>query len=130
MTETGAETAIHERLRHLVGFCSLWQYEYMAFWAKAFRVVAAFLVLFVAGEVLTCDLLPSSKCYAAQSQQQDKDQSPVQDNDNCVCCCAHIVVVTPLIFVPHETVAPALPSEDAKQPVFSSVGIEHPPQLS
>jgi hypothetical protein len=103
----------------------------MAFWSKAFRLVATFLVLFIAAEVLTCDLLPNFKCSAAQSQpQQDKDQSPDTDNDNCVCCCAHIVVVTPLIFIPKEIVVSALPEEEAKQPVFSPLRIEHPPQLS
>lgn len=100
----------------------------MEFWSKAFRFTAVFLVLFVAVEVLTCDLLPSSSCYAEQSQQQDKGQPSTVDN--CVCCCAHVMVMQQLIFTPEEMEASALPEESVQQPVSIPIHIDRPPQLS
>jgi hypothetical protein len=99
----------------------------MIFWSKAFRCTAMFLVLFASVEILACDLLPNSDC--AISHLQDKGQ-PQDSGDNCLCCCAHMVVVKPLIFEPHETVIPAYPEESVQQPLDAPSHIDHPPQLS
>jgi hypothetical protein len=99
----------------------------MSFWPKAFRCTAMFLVLFAAVEVLACDYLPNSDCNI--SSQQDQGQ-PQGSCDNCLCCCAHVVVVTPMVFEPRETVVPAPPEETVQQPLFAPSHIDHPPQLS
>jgi hypothetical protein len=99
----------------------------MSFWSKAFRCTAMFLVLFASVEILACDLLPNSDCSI--SHPQDKGQT--QDSgDNCLCCCAHMVVVKPLVFEPHEAIVPAYPEDSVQQPLFAPSHIDHPPQLS
>ena len=86
------------------------------------------LLLFVAVEVLACDFLPSSTCFIS-SHSQDKDQGQ-GSGDDCLCCCAHVVVVKPLVFEPHETVVPASREETVQQPLFTPSHIDHPPRLS
>lgn len=108
--------------------------EEVSFWSKAFRFTAVFLVLFASVEVFACDLLPSSSCYLSltshsQGQQQDQDNDS-GSADNCLCCCAHVVLVQPLVSVPHLTAVYAAPEERAEKPILSSSSIEHPPQLS
>jgi hypothetical protein len=102
----------------------------MAFWSKAFRFTAIFLLLFVAVEVLACQLVPSDDCYiSSHSQNPDKDHQR-GSGDTCLCCCQHIAVTTLLFFRPLETVTPAPPEEAVLVPMFVATYIDHPPRLS
>ena len=97
----------------------------MGFWARTFRFTAIFLVLFTAGEVLTCDY--ASECSVISSH--DKKTLPAADGDGCICC-AHPVLKVQLAFIPVTTVSPVPPEEADPDPISRSSVIEIPPKLS
>jgi hypothetical protein len=100
-------------------------------WLKAFRFSAMFLLLFVAVEVLACDLLPSDDCYISSRLPTTPDKDHGQSSgDTCLCCCQHMAVTIPLLFVPQETVTPTPPEATVEQPLFAPSYIDHPPRLS
>ena len=103
----------------------------MRFWSKAFRCAALSLLLFVAVEVLACDLLPSDDCYISSHLPTTPDKDHGQGSgDTCLCCCQHMAVTIALIFVPQETVTLVPPEEPVNQPLFVPSYIDHPPRLS
>lgn len=99
----------------------------MAFWAKAFRFTAMFLILYIGVDVLTCDV-PSSECSVVSSigKHPPTHQAP----DNCICCCAHPLIVAQLTFVAPAVTVEASTDMLSAQPISRSQDIEHPPQLS
>ena len=101
----------------------------MAFWSKAFRFTAIFLVLFTAVEVFACDLIPSSNCYISNTSPLDKHPPP-DSGDNCMCCCAHLVMTKHIDFTPQFLAIPAPAEESVEQPMLVPSPIDHPPQLS
>ena len=100
--------------------------------SQLFRVTAMFLLLFMAAEVLACDLLQSDGCYiSAKVPNQDKGHNQSQPSgDTCLCCCTHMVTARTFIFHPGTTVTQAPPQEMVRHPLFEPSSIEHPPQLS
>ena len=100
--------------------------------SQLFRFTAMFLLLFMAAEVLACDLLQSDECYiSAKVPSQDKDHNkPQPSGDTCLCCCTHMVTATAFIFDPGSILTAAPPVENILRPRFSPSSIEHPPQLS
>ena len=99
---------------------------------RLFRFMAMFLLLFMAVEVLACDLLQSDECYiSAKVPSQDKNHStPQPSGDTCLCCCTHMVAATAFTFHPRFIITPVPPAENPQRPLFSPSSIEHPPQLS
>ena len=99
----------------------------MAFWAKAFRFTALFLVLYIGVDVLTCEL-PSSDCSILSSigKHPPTNQAP----DNCICCCAHPLIVAQAAFVAPVVTVEASSDVLSVKPISRSQDIEHPPQLS
>lgn len=99
--------------------------------SQLFRFTAMFLLLFMAVEVLACDLLQSDECYiSAKVPTQDKDhKAPQPSGDTCLCCCTHMVTATAFVFQPRSVITPAPPVENTLRPLFSPSSIEHPPQL-
>ena len=103
----------------------------MGFCLKAFRFTAVFLLLFVAAEVLACDLVPSDDCYISSNFPTTPDKDHGQGSgDTCLCCCQHMVATIPQVFEPEKTVAPTPPEVSVQPPPFPPSHIEHPPQLS
>jgi len=118
----------------------------VAFWSKAVRFTAVFLVLFIGVEILTC-YLPGSDCaivLAAEHQTSTitvsgssavglpahRQSLPDKDCDNCICCCGHALVLLQISFVPGHTVGAACREAAILYPVSRPSIIEHPPQLS
>lgn len=102
--------------------------ERMVLWSKLVRCMAFFLVLFVIGEVATCDLVSGSDCSSIQTSQ---DQQPAPSHcDQCLCCCAQLIPALPARVVSVETASWSFPLHQAPRPVMRSMRIEHPPQLS
>jgi hypothetical protein len=97
-------------------------------WSKVFRFTAFFLVLFTAGEVLACDLLPSDDCFVSQSASH-KSQPPTS-GDNCMCCCAHVLIAAPPAAVPSQVVFAFERELPSQHPVLFPLTIDLPPQLS
>jgi len=100
--------------------------------SRLFQLAAMFLLLFMAVEVLACDLLQSDECYiSAKVPSQDRNHNkPQPSGDTCLCCCTHMVTATVFTFHPGSVVTPAPPVENTQRPLFSPSSIEHPPQLS
>lgn len=100
--------------------------------SRLFQFAAMFLLLFMAAEVLACDLLQSDECYiSAKVPSQDRDHNkPQPSGDTCLCCCTHMVTAAAFTFHPGSVVTPAPPVENTLRPLFSPSSIEHPPQLS
>ena len=99
---------------------------------KPFRFTAMFLLLFMAVEVLACDLLQSDECYiSAKVPSHDKDhKAPQPSGDTCLCCCTHMVTARTFVFDPGAIITQAPPAEIPLRLLFSPSSIEHPPQLS
>lgn len=90
-----------------------------------------FLLLFMAVEVLACDLLPSDDCYISSRLPMTPDKNHGQGSgDTCMCCCQNMAVTTALIFAPQEAVTLAPPEELVEQPLFVPSCIDRPPRLS
>jgi len=88
------------------------------------------LLLFVAAQVITCDILHSDDCYASsQVPGHDSNQSQPA-GDSCVCCCSHITVAAAFVFIPRMVILPAPAHMTVKLPAFDPPSVEHPPQLS
>jgi hypothetical protein len=99
-------------------------------WSKAFYCTAMFLLLFMAAEVVACDLLHSDNCYiSSQFPNSDKNSGNASD-DSCLCCCQHVAVTQPLVVEPQEIVVPAPSEEMIQQPSVVPFYIDHPPRLS
>ena len=102
----------------------------MGILSKAFYSTAIFLLLFMAAEVVACDILHSDSCYiSSQSPSPDKDSGGAS-SDNCLCCCQHVAVTQPVAFEPQETIVQAFPEEIIQQPLVVPSYIDHPPRLS
>lgn len=108
----------------------------MGLWTRVFRFTALFLVLFTAGEMVTCEM-PSSECSVVHALEKPSTENPssdkhtpISDNDNCICCCAHLIV-TPTLFLATPTpviiYSAAVPFD---LPSFPAIAIDRPPQLS
>jgi hypothetical protein len=102
--------------------------EQVSLWSKLFRCTALFLVLFTAGEVLACDVLPSDDCSVSHSSS-DKSQGPTS-GDNCMCCCAHVLIVAPPAPVISQVTVAFEHELPSQRPVLFPLTIDHPPQLS
>ena len=100
--------------------------------SKLFQFTAMLLLLFVAVEVLACDLLQSDGCYiSAKIPSQDKDHGhPQPSGDTCLCCCTHMVLAKTFIFHPGPLIASDRPVEITLRPLTLPSSIEHPPQLA
>ncbi len=118
----------------------------VAFWSKAFRFVAVFMVLFIGIQVATCEL-PGSDCAIVFAADHDVAISssagasavglpvdhrsvPDKDCDNCICCCAHSRVEAQISLVPGETQQIDCVELVVLNPVSRPFVIERPPQLS
>lgn len=98
--------------------------------SKAFYLTAMFLLLFMAAEVVACDILHSDNCYiSSQSPNPDRNSGDAS-GDNCVCCCQHVAVTQPLDVEPQEIIVQSPPEEMAQQPLVVPSYIDHPPRLS
>ena len=98
--------------------------------SKAFYFTAMFLLLFMATEVVACDLLQSDNCYVSSNPPISDQNSGDSSDGNCVCCCQHVAVTQALVFEPHEIIIAAPPEEIIQQPLVVPSYIDHPPKLS
>jgi hypothetical protein len=102
----------------------------VSIWSKAFYSTAMFLLLFMAAQVLACDILHSDNCYiSSQSPSPDRNSGDAS-GDNCVCCCQHVAVTQPLVFQPQESLVQLPPEEMTQQPLVIPSYIDHPPRPS
>ena len=133
--------------------CLLYRPRYnlvVKLWSNLFRATAAFMLLFIAVEMVTCEL-PGSPCavvsqdlvssvQARSSEVPDTvqvkkavqriDQTADTDEDNCICCCAHTLVQPALTFAAQPIEATARLAAPTQAPHSRSSDIDHPPQLS
>ena len=101
--------------------------------SRLFRFTAMFLLLFMAAEVLACDLLQSDDCYISAkitSQNRDHGVPPQPSGDTCLCCCTHMAISVAITFNPESSVSPAPAVDYILRPLFMPSGIDHPPQLA
>ena len=91
---------------------------------------AMFLLLFVAVEVLACDLLLSDNCYVSSHLPIPDKNHRENSGGTCGCWCQHMAIIMPPLFVPQETVTPIPPEEAVEQPLIAPSYIDHPPRLS
>jgi hypothetical protein len=99
----------------------------MAAWRMARSIVAVFLLLLAATEILACDAIASPACLFSTHTSHDSDDSC--GADGCLCCCGHIVVVAPIVPVaPLAFVARAVTSDACRTPDVPLNRIEHPPR--
>jgi hypothetical protein len=105
----------------------LWHSIRMRVFSKAIRCFAVSLVLFVAVEVLHCDLFAEANC--SQSQSQHQQQAP-NVPDNCICCCVYAEPIRQISFIPEQHIVWAHPQEQTERPVLTPSYIDHPPQLT
>jgi hypothetical protein len=98
--------------------------------SKAFYFTAMSLLLFMAAQVVACDILHSDNCYISSQSQSPDRHSGDASGDNCLCCCQHVAVTQPLVFEPRETIVAALSKEMIQQPLVAPSRIDHPPRLS
>lgn len=89
-----------------------------------------FLLLFMAVEVLACDLVPSDDCYISSHLPNPDKNGGQSPGDTCLCCCQHMTVAIPFLFNPDEIAVPAPPEMSVRQPLFPPSRVEHPPQLA
>ncbi len=88
------------------------------------------LLLFVAVEVISCDILHYDDCYAS-SQLPDHDGNQTQPaGDSCLCCCPHITVASAFVFAPQVVALPAPVPVTVAPPAFDLSSVDHPQQLS
>jgi len=99
-------------------------------WSRAFQIAAVSLLLFMAVEVLACDLLHSDNCYISSQSPNSEKNSGDASGDLCVCCCTHVAVTQPLVFEPQEIIVQSPPKEMTQQPLVVPPIIDHPPRLS
>ena len=97
--------------------------------SKADYFTAMSVLIFMAVQVVACDILHSDNCYIS-SQASSPDRSSGDAGDNCVCCCQHVAVTQPLIFEPQEIIVQSLPEEMTQQPLAIPSYIDHPPRIS
>jgi len=98
--------------------------------SKAFYFTAMSLLLFMAAQVVACDILHSDNCYISSQSPNPDRNSGGDSGDNCVCCCQHVAVTQPLVFQLRETIVPALSKDIIQQPLVVPSYIDHPPRLS
>ena len=102
----------------------------MGILSKAFYFTAMSLLLFLAVQVVACDILHSDNCYiSSQSQSSDRNSGDAS-GDNCVCCCQHVAVTQPLVVEPQEIIVQSPTEEMTQQPLVVPSYIDHPPRLS
>jgi hypothetical protein len=98
--------------------------------SKAYYFAAMFLLLFMAAEVVACDILHSDNCYISSHFPNSDKNSGDASGDNCMCCCQHVAVTHPLVVEPQEVVVPAPSEEMIQQPLVVPSYIDHPPRFS
>jgi hypothetical protein len=104
--------------------------EGVGIWSKAFYFTAMSLLLFMAAQVVACDILHSDNCYISSHSPNPDRNSGDASGENCLCCCQHVAVTQPLVFEPRETIVAALSEEMIQQPLVAPSRIYHPPRLS
>jgi len=104
--------------------------EGVGIFSKAFQLTAMFLLLFMAVQVVACDILHSDNCYISSNSPSPDRNSGDASGDNCVCCCQHVAVTQPLVVEPQEIIVQSPPEEVTQQPLVVPSYIDHPPRLS
>ena len=99
----------------------------MVAWRIVRSVVAVFLLLLAATEILACDAIASPACLFSTHTSHDSDDGCCADG--CLCCCGHIVVVPPIVPVaPLGFVTRAVTFDACPTPDVLPNRIEHPPR--
>jgi hypothetical protein len=102
----------------------------MSLLANAFRCTAMALLLFVAAEVISCDILHCDDCYTSSQLPGHDGNQTSPAGDSCTCCCAHVTVASVFVFDPQMMVLSAPVPVTSAPPAFDLANVEHPPQLS
>jgi len=91
------------------------------------RLVAALVLLILAGDVLACSVLSTGHCEGLR--MPGGDMRLHQSHDHSICCCTHVVVVTVLTLPEPAGFSDIVVLAASPRLLQASTSIYHPPRV-